>query len=228
MTFSPDESAMAISVLDSIHNIDAARWNALKLGGNPFVRHEFLAALEQQKCADATTGWRPAHLVLRNPAGELRGAAPLYLKSHSWGEFVFDWSWANAYARAGLEYYPKLVSAVPFTPATGPRLLAAQDRKDIKEALLRGMDELARDLKVSSTHILFTAPGDQELLSQGHYLPRIDCQFHWRNRGFNTFEDFLQTFRADKRKKAHRERRRVAESGIHFETLHGAEIDAKL
>jgi predicted N-acyltransferase len=219
---------LKLRVLKSIDEVDAQQWNALELAQNPCVRHEFLATLERERCVNARAGWKPQHLALVDDAGNLLGAAPLYLKAHSWGEFVFDWSWANAYARSGLEYYPKLVSAIPFTPTSGPRLLALQGRNEIKSALLDGMNELARDLAVSSAHVLFCAPEDQEMLTRHHYLPRIDCQFHWHNRSFNTFEDFLQTFRADKRKKAHRERRRILEAGIHFETLHGGDISPQL
>ena len=219
---------MKLRVLNSLDEVDARQWNALELAHNPCVRHEFLVTLEHERCATARTGWKPQHLAVFDDIGTLIGAAPLYLKTHSWGEFVFDWSWANAYSRAGLDYYPKLVSAVPFTPAAGPRLLAPHGRKEIKSALLRGIDELARDLGVSSTHVLFTDAEDQELLTQQRYLPRIDCQFHWHNHGFASFEDFLQTFRADKRKKAHRERRRIAEAGIHFATLQGGDISPQL
>jgi predicted N-acyltransferase len=219
---------LKLRILNSLDEVDAQQWNALDLARNPCVRHEFLATLEREHCATARTGWKPQHVTVFDEAGTLLGAVPLYLKTHSWGEFVFDWSWANAYARAGLDYYPKLVSAVPFTPAAGPRLLAPYGRTEIKSVLLRGIEELARDLDVSSTHVLFNSADDQEVLSRNRYLARVDCQFHWENRGFHTFEDFLRTFRADKRKKAHRERRRITEAGIHFQTLQGGDISPEL
>jgi predicted N-acyltransferase len=218
---------MSVQVITSLAEVAAADWNMLDLGGNPFLRHEFLFALERNRCADADSGWQPLHLVLRQ-GGTLAGALPLYAKPHSWGEFVFDWSWSSAYARSGREYYPKLVSAIPFTPATGSRLLAAQRPADeqslIRQQLIFELLEQARSLNLSSAHVLFTTPDEQRLLESSGFIARADCQFHWCNRGFKRFEDFIATFRADKRKKAMRERRRVQEAGITFETLHGDEL----
>jgi uncharacterized protein len=217
-------------MLKTLDAIAAERWNALDLNGCPFVRHEFLALLEREQCACAGTGWAPRHLVVEDDSGALLGAMPLYLKPHSWGEFVFDWGWANAYTRAGLEYYPKLVCAVPFTPATGPRLLCApvDDVAGIRGALIAAARDLATQLGVSSLHVLFPEGPDQAALASHGFIPRRDCQFHWHNRGFADFDAFLAGFRADKRKKANRERRRIAEAGIEFRTLGGADIDAGL
>jgi predicted N-acyltransferase len=214
----------------SIARIPAAQWNALDLGGNPFVRHEFLLALEQTACVGTSAGWTPQHLVIENDAGGIEGAIPLYRKTDSWGEFVFDWSWAKAYTQAGLRYYPKLVSMVPFTPATGPRLLvapgsgAASARRHLAEALVAH----AKHAGLSSAHVLFVNEGDRAALGSSDYLWRKDCQFHWHNRGYGSFQEFLATFRADKRKKALRERRRIREMGIEFRTLRGEEMDAAL
>lgn len=215
-----------LRVLDSLADINPDDWNSLALRGNPFVRHEFLHALEYTGCAANATGWQAQHLILRDDAGRLLGAAPLYLKSHSWGEFVFDFSWANAYARLGLQYYPKLVNAIPFTPATGPRLLTAPDADGaaVRAALLAGMRALAQEHRASSIHMLFAADDDQHAALAQEFLPRQDCQFHWRNRGYATFDDFIATFRAEKRKKLLRERRRVREAGIVFERRNGAEL----
>jgi uncharacterized protein len=215
-------------VLASIDEVTAPAWNALVTAGAPFVRHEFLAALEHQGCVGADSGWTPCHLVLQEDDGALRAALPLYRKFHSWGEFVFDFAWAQAYARHGLEYYPKLVSAIPFTPASGPRLLvrpgvdAAAARRETLEAAL----QYAADQRVSSLHLLFAEPATARELQSRGLLLRRDCQFHWYNRGFADYDSFLETFTAEKRKKARRERRRVAEAGIEFGTLRGAEIDA--
>ena len=221
---------MRVRILKSLDAIAAERWNALDLKGYPFVRHEFLALLEREHCAHPDTGWTPQHLVVEDDTGSLLGAMPLYLKPHSWGEFVFDWGWANAHTRAGLEYYPKLVSAIPFTPATGPRLLCAPggDAAAIREALIAGALALAAQLQVSSLHVLFPEGREQAALVSHGFVPRRDCQFHWHNRGFGDFDAFLAGFRADKRKKANRERRRIAEAGIEFRTLGGADIDAGL
>jgi len=218
---------MSVQVIASLTEVAAKDWNALDLGGNPFLRHEFLLALEQTGCANASSGWQPLHLILRE-GNELIGALPLYAKPHSWGEFVFDFSWSSAYARSGREYYPKLLSAIPFTPASGSRLLAAtrppSEQAAIRKQLVASLLEHARTLNLSSAHVLFTTPEEQQLLQDNGFIARSDCQFHWRNRDFKTFDDFIATFRADKRKKALRERRRVAEAGITFETLHGDEL----
>ena len=219
---------MRTRVVDTIAAVDREAWNGLELAGNPFVRHEFLTALETTRCADQRTGWQAAHLLVEDDAGRLVAAVPLYLKSHSWGEFVFDWSWANAYARAGLEYYPKFVSGVPFTPAPGPRLLGARGtaHAHMRSTVAAALTDLARSTGVSSLHVLFTEPDDQKSLSDAGFLTRKDCQFHWYNRGYASFDEYLDEFRADKRKKLRRERRRVMEAGIRFETLDGRALDA--
>ena len=217
-------------VLASIDEISATQWNALLDTDSLFVRHEFLAALEHQSCVGAQSGWTPCHLVLLDARGQLRAALPLYRKLHSWGEFVFDFAWAQAYARSGLQYYPKLVAAVPFTPAAGPRLLAAADSQQAvwRRELARTAIAMAADEHTSSLHVLFVDKLQADELTAEAFLLRQDCQFHWHNRGYRDFEDFLQRFTAVKRKKVHRERRRVAEAEIHFRTLHGGDIDTGL
>lgn len=214
---------MRVSVARSLAEVAAAEWNDLPGAEAPFLRHEFLHALESSGCATAETGWDARHVLLRDGDGRLTGAMPLYLKSHSWGEFVFDFAWAEAYHRAGLRYYPRLVSAVPFTPATGPRLLA--DGAASRAALLGAARALQRESGASSLHVLFPAARDRDFLESSGLMPRLDCQFHWRNEGYRSFDDFLAGFTAEKRKKLRRERRRVAESGIECRTLTGAELD---
>jgi uncharacterized protein len=220
---------MLLHVLESVDDINAGEWNRLA-GDYPFLRHEFLAALEHSGSACAATGWQPLFLSCHNTQGALLGALPLYLKSHSYGEFVFDWAWADAYQRHGLNYYPKLVCAVPFSPVPGPRLLVSPgaDRAMVSAALLAKSVDLARELGGSSVHCLF--PNDDELpaWNAAGFLTRRDCQFHWHNRDYRDFEHFLESFTADKRKKVHRERRRIAEAGISLRALSGAELDAKL
>jgi predicted N-acyltransferase len=207
----------------SLAEVDAAEWNALPGAEAPFLRHEFLLALEETGCATPATGWDPRHLLLRGQGGRLLGALPLYLKSHSWGEFVFDFAWAEAYHRAALPYYPRLVSSVPFTPATGPRLLAAgAERRGALVAAARG---LLGPLGASSLHVLFPAAGDRACLESAGLMSRLDCQFHWRNEGYGCFDDFLAGFTAEKRKKLRRERRRVAEAGLECRTIAGRELD---
>jgi len=219
--------------VDHIADADAAAWNALaarRAAGYPFLRHEFLSALEQSGSVTARTGWAPKHLLLEDSRGRMVGAMPLYRKAHSRGEFVFDFSWANAYAQHGMRYYPKLVSAVPFTPVTGPRLLvgAAPDERTVTATLIQAASEYARAERLSSWHILFPIDEDLSALRQAGLILRRDCQFHWQNRGYESYEDFLATFTAEKRKKAKRERRRVAEAGIEFDTRLGGEIEDAL
>jgi predicted N-acyltransferase len=220
-------------VVDSIAQLDASRWNALAGGEQPFLRHEFLLAMEQSGCATARTGWAPQHLVIEDGSGRLVAAMPLYRKSHSRGEFVFDFSWASAYAQHGLEYYPKLLSAVPFTPVGGPRLLigskpSAKDGAALSGSLMHAALEYARAEGLSSWHILFPRDAEAAQLEAAGLVLRRDCQFHWFNQDYESFDAFLATFTAEKRKKAKRERRRVAEAGIDFDTRYGNEMDEAL
>ena len=216
--------------LKGIADIDAAAWNALAGAKQPFLRHEFLLALEQSGCVTARTGWTPRHLVIEDDRGTAIGALPLYRKSHSRGEFVFDFSWANAYAQHGLQYYPKLLSAIPFTPVQGARMLTGPqvDRHAVTEALIKTAAAYARSEQLSSWHVLFPADDDLAALQRAGLVARRDCQFHWFNRGYESFDALLATFTAEKRKKAKRERRRVAEAGIVFDTRLGGEMDEQL
>ena len=216
---------MKVTVHDSISSIACEDWNALAGNDYPFLQHAFLELAEHTGSVSPDAGWTPRHLTL-NDGGKLRAAMPLYEKSHSWGEFVFDWAWAQAYEQAGLDYYPKLVSAIPFTPAPSTRILKA-DKSDDEAAriLLHAAIQLAGDTACSSLHILFPTTDEIPLLDEAGLLVRKDCQFHWRNRGYRNFDDFLATFTSAKRKKAKRDRRRVAENGIQFRRLRGAELD---
>ena len=228
-------------VLSSIAKVDARAWNALAGPSQPFVRHEFLLAMEQSGCTSARTGWIPQHLIIESADGPV-AALPMYRKLHSRGEFVFDFSWANAYAQHGLSYYPKLLSAVPFTPVRGPRLLigtqggpdaqdgpAAQARRQaLEDALIKAALDFTRDEQFSSWHVLFPDDQTAEDLEHAGLVLRRDCQFHWFNQGYASFEEFLSTFTAEKRKKAKRERRRVAEAGIEFDTRHGGDMSDSL
>jgi len=216
--------------LDSIAQIDAGTWNALAGTGQPFLRHEFLLALEQSGCAVPRTGWTARHLVIEDADRRTLGAMPLFRKTHSRGEFVFDFSWANAYEQHGLPYYPKLLSAVPFTPVRGPRLLHAPgiEAESMAATLSATAMDYARSEQFSSWHVLFPQDDTAERLKRAGLILRRDCQFHWFNQDYESFDAFLATFTAEKRKKAKRERRRVAEAGIVFDTLHGGDMDAAL
>ena len=208
-----------IQVLDSLASIPAADWDALA-GSHPLLSHAFLHALHETGCASAETGWSPCYLALWRE-GRLAAAMPLYLKSHSYGEYVFDWAWADAYQRHGLRYYPKLLNAVPFTPVTGPRLLASNEAD--RQALLTAALAFARDSGVSSLHCLFPATTEVAAFEAAGMMLRASVQFHWRNEGFADFEDFLSRMNHDKRKKIRQERRKVREAGIEFRWLRGGE-----
>ena len=207
---------------------NASAWNILA-GDYPFLRHEFLAALEDTGCVTPATGWTPHHLCIGPPA-QPQVVAPLYEKAHSWGEFVFDFAWARAWESRGLDYYPKLLLAIPFTPATGPRILCARAGEAAgladRLAALNAIEADARQRGRSSAHALFIDEPLRAAATEAGWLLRRDCHFQWRNRGYGDFGDFLATFSADKRKKVKRERRRIAEQGIEFEAQTGATLDA--
>lgn len=207
-------------VIDSLADVDPAQWQALA-GDNPTLGYTFLHALHETGCAAPRTGWTPRYLVLYRD-GVLRAAMPLYLKEHSRGEYVFDHAWADAFHRNGIPYYPKLLSAVPFTPVTGSRLLArtAEDRLLLAQAAVQA----ARQLETSSLHILFPNADDKQALADAGYMLREGVQFHWENAGYADFDAFLGSMKMDKRKKLRQDRRRVADAGIHFEHLAGAAI----
>ena len=217
--------AITAEFLDSLEHIQAGQWNAITGTDYPFLRHEFLYGLEQTGCARADTGWQGCHLLLRDAAGVL-AVMPLYLKSHSYGEYVFDWSWADAWQRSGLHYYPKLVSAIPFTPATGPRLCMREDADPATtwHAALDAIRGLAHKRGISSWHLLFPEQDVASSLLAAGLHRRTATQFHWFNRGYNSFDDFLADFTSRKRKSLRRERARVAEQGLTLRTLCGEEI----
>jgi len=214
---------------DSIQALPARDWNALGAAANPFTRHEFLSALERTHCVGSGSGWEPRYLTLHDRFG-LAAAAAAFVKTHSFGEFVFDFAWARAYERLGRRYYPKLTLAAPFTPATGPRLLVrdSPEREALAERLLAELERYALSHGLSGVHALFLDEPARAACARRGWLLRRDCQFHWSNRGYTSFEDYLGSFTAEKRKKARRERRRVEEAGVHFETRFGGDLDARL
>lgn len=211
------------TISDNLATVAAQQWDALDHAGNPFLRHAFLNALEQHDCVGPRWGWLPQHVLLHDDNQQLVGALPMYIKDNSYGELVFDWAWAEAYERHGLAYYPKLVAAVPYTPVTGPRLLCSpgEKRQAIKTALARAAVDHARQLEVSSLHILFPDEEDSRLLEQHDMLTRVGVQFHWQNQDYAAFDDFLAALASKKRKKIRQERRRVRDAGIEIELLNG-------
>ncbi|WP_097458835.1 GNAT family N-acetyltransferase [Mangrovitalea sediminis] len=220
-------SSLTLEWLDSLARIDADDWNALAGTDNPFVRHEFLLSLEESRCVSPQTGWTPHHLLLRNSDSDLVALAPTYLKTHSRGEYVFDWGWADAYDRYGVPYYPKLLTAVPFTPSTGPRLIIrpGYNAADIGRLIADALQDKALETGLSSWHILFPDQASFDALRDAGFSIRLGCQFHWHNEGFRDFDDFLGGMTARKRKCIRRERRSVDEQDIRFQTFEGADID---
>ena len=206
-------------ILSSLADVAPAEWDALA-GASPFLRHAFLHGLEQTGCVAPDAGWTPRHVTLWE-GGRLRGAMPLYRKSHSYGEYVFDWGWAEAYQRHGVRYYPKLLCAVPFTPATGPRLLAPSS--ELRRRLLDAAFTLAAEERASSLHVLLPPDAEARELEARGLMLRASVQFHWRNPGYRDFDDFLAGMNHDKRKRIKQERRRVREAGIVFRRLSGGE-----
>lgn len=212
----------------TLATISPDEWDHIAGEDYPFLRHRFLLGLEETGCTTADSGWQPCHVVLRRGQDAI-AVMPMYLKSHSYGEYVFDWSWADAWQRSGLDYYPKLVSAIPFTPATGPRLCVGEgeDGAAITSTVLQAIQELASKRGISSWHVLFPSHTVSDELLQLGMHQRVATQFHWFNDGYETFDDFLSTFSSRKRKNLRRERKRVAEQGLRLETLTGSEIDAR-
>jgi uncharacterized protein len=212
-----------IQILDKLADVDAAAWNELA-GDNPFLRFEFLNNLERSGCVSKETGWEPRHILLWRDTS-LIGAMPLYLKQHSYGEYIFDWAWADAYHRHGLNYYPKLSSAIPFTPVSGARLLSPDPA--VREKLANAAIALAKELKASSLHILYPTQTQSEDLKNLGYMLRTSTQFHWQNHGYQCFDDFLAEMSHDKRKKIKQERRKIFEQNIRFVTVEGSQIAAQ-
>ena len=212
-----------IQILDRLADVDATAWNELT-GNNPFLRHEFLNNLERSGCVTKQTGWEPRHILLWRGT-VLIGAMPLYLKHHSYGEYIFDWAWADAYQRHGLNYYPKLSSAIPFTPVSGSRLMSPE--RSARETLATAAVALAEELSFSSLHVLYPIQAEAEQMKNLGYMLRTSTQFHWRNNGYRCFEDFLGAMSHDKRKKIKQERRKIFEQNICFATLAGRQISAE-
>jgi hypothetical protein len=215
--------SLDVDQLDRVSSIASSEWDRLAGADCPFLRHAFLAGLEEFDCLDAH-GWTPCPITVRR-GGRLVGAAPLYLRTNSYGEFVFDWAWAEAFERAGGRYYPKLVSAIPFTPVRGARLLVDPDCPDpdvIRRELAAAILEFCRRNDLSSYHCLFPETADADVLRQQGLLTRITCQFHWFNRGYRDFQDFLDCLTSKRRKQIRRERRAVQDAGVELVCLTGA------
>lgn len=218
------ENGLIARVHGTVGELPAGEWDALTDGGNPFISHAFLAAMERSGSVGRRSGWTPAPITIGGPGGRLVAALPAYLKDHSQGEYVFDHAWADAWHRAGGSYYPKLQIAVPFTPATGPRLLTRDP--ELALPLLRAAETLCRDHGLSSAHATFIAPAQVPLFEAAGWLLREDIQFHWENRGYASFDDFLAALSSRKRKDLRKERER-AQDGVEIRALRGGQIEER-
>jgi len=220
-----------LSIHHRLADIPPEAWDALGEADYPFTRHAFLDGLEQHDCL-LPWGWQPAHFALYDGSHRLIAALPAYIKDNSYGELVFDHAWAGAYQRSGRDYYPKLVSAVPYTPATGPRLLIhrditdASDRQGLQQALVDAALAFCEQRRLSGWHLLFERETTLHKLADDRLLLRHDCQFHWRNRGYRHFDDFLATLKSRKRKNIRHERQRLGNSGLHIERKPGQQLDS--
>ncbi len=219
-----------IRTVTDIHKIGQTDWDRCAGNSNPFVSFAFLSAMEDSGSANADTGWQPFHLVVTDDDDTVAGIVPLYVKSHSYGEYVFDWSWAEAYERAGGRYYPKLQAAVPFSPVPGPRLLVwadhpAPDR--IRKLLISGLSALPERLGIASLHVTFCSGDESRVMEDAGFLPRTGIQYHWYNRDYASFDDFLGMLNSRKRKNLRKERKQVRDAGYSFQALSGDDLKAE-
>jgi predicted N-acyltransferase len=228
LAMNDSESAVAVRVHAAIAEIPAAAWDACAGGDNPTVSYAFLSSLEDSGAASARAGWAPQHLSVAGPDGMPWGVVPLYAKSHSYGEYVFDHGWADAYHRAGGRYYPKLQCSVPFTPVPGPRLLLRPDAPpEVGAQLIAGMVELTRRRHLSSLHVTFAEEAQARQFYRAGFLERLGQQFHWQNEGYRDFDDYLAALNARKRKAVRKERREALGPGLEIEVLTGAALASR-
>ena len=222
---------MKIELASSLRNIDKNQWNKLNICNHPFTSYEFLNALETSNSVSTKTGWTPKHILVKNAANNLIGASPNYLKMHSYGEYIFDHSWANAFENAGGQYYPKLLSAIPFTPATGPRILLSPQKNNNDEIfkLIIGTDEqLVKNNNLSSAHMNFITKQLSDTLNKRNWIKREGLQFHWYNKKYQSFDDFLDELKSTKRKAIKKERKKINEYGLTIERLTGDALNVKI
>ena len=222
---------MKIELASSLRNIDKNQWNKLNICNHPFTSYEFLNALETSNSVSTKTGWTPKHILVKNAANNLIGASPNYLKMHSYGEYIFDHSWANAFENAGGQYYPKLLSAIPFTPATGPRILLSPQKNnndEILKLIIGTYEQLVKNNNLSSAHINFITKQLSDTLNKRNWIKREGLQFHWYNKKYQSFDDFLDELKSTKRKAIKKERKKINEYGLTIERLTGDALNVKI
>ena len=222
---------MKIELASSLSNIDKNQWNKLNICNHPFTSYEFLNALENSNSVSTKTGWTPKHILVKNAANNLIGASPNYLKMHSYGEYIFDHSWANAFENAGGQYYPKLLSAIPFTPATGPRMLLSPQKNnndEILKLIIGTYEQLVKNNNLSSAHINFITKQLSDTLNERNWIKREGLQFHWYNKKYQSFDDFLDELKSTKRKAIKKERKKINEYGLTIERLTGDALNVKI
>ncbi|WP_443643072.1 GNAT family N-acetyltransferase [Candidatus Levibacter sp. Uisw_134_01] len=222
---------MKIELASSLSNIDKNQWNKLNICNHPFTSYEFLNALETSNSVSTKTGWTPKHILVKNAANNLIGASPNYLKMHSYGEYIFDHSWANAFENAGGQYYPKLLSAIPFTPATGPRILLSPQKKkndEIFKLIIFTYEQLVKNNNLSSAHMNFITKQLSDTLNKRNWIKREGLQFHWYNKKYQSFDDFLGELKSTKRKAIKKERKKINEYGLTIERLTGDALNVKI
>ena len=219
------ETAVTIRVVRKVGEVSPDEWDGLVGGASPFIKWDWLDSLEQTGCVTEETGWLPHHLVVER-AGRLVGLCPMYLKLHSMGEFVFDYEWADAAHRLGIQYYPKMLVGIPFTPVNGQRFVTAgnEDRNALVTLMGQALAKVATDNQISSVHVNFCLDDERTALERVGFLSRSGLQFHWQNQGCRSFEDYLSSFRSDRRNKIKRERREVAQQGIRIRPVEGEEV----
>ena len=222
---------MKIELASSLRNIDKNQWNKLNIYNHPFTSYEFLNALETSNSVSTKTGWTPKHILVKNAANNLIGASPNYLKMHSYGEYIFDHSWANAFENAGGQYYPKLLSAIPFTPATGPRILLSPQKNnndEIFKLIIDTYEQLVKNNNLSSAHINFITEQLSDTLNKRNWIKREGLQFHWYNKKYQSFDDFLDELKSTKRKAIKKERKKINEYDLTIERLTGDALNVKI
>ena len=222
---------MKIELASRLSNVDKNQWNKLNICNHPFTSYEFLNALETSNSVSTKTGWTPKHILVKNAANNLIGASPNYLKMHSYGEYIFDHSWANAFENAGGQYYPKLLSAIPFTPATGPRILLSPQKNnndEILKLIIGTYEQLVKNNNLSSAHINFITKQLSDTLNKRNWIKREGLQFHWYNKKYQSFDDFLDELKSTKRKAIKKERKKINEYGLTIERLTGDALNVKI